>query len=116
MSSSTALRWLTAGRLPAHTPAWCSDMPADSTSSTRWGPPPEMGTPREALASSTAAAKEERSKLQKHFGRLDIFFFLICTLVGVDTIGSVPKSGAQGFTWLAFLAVTFFVPYALLTA
>src|SRR5437879_2876467 len=61
-------------------------------------------------------AIEEKRKLQKHFGRFDIFFFLICTLVGLDTIGSVAKAGAQGFTWLAFLAVTFFVPYALITA
>src|SRR5258708_6748241 len=61
-------------------------------------------------------ASTEKSKLQKHFGRFDLFFFLICTLVGLDTIGSVAKSGAQGFTWLAFLAVAFFIPYALLTA
>src|SRR5437764_9078079 len=61
-------------------------------------------------------AAEEKSKLQKHFGRFDLFFFLICTLVGLDTIGSVAKSGAQGFTWLAFLALVFFIPYGLLTA
>lgn len=65
---------------------------------------------------TTAAAQEEKSKLQKHFGRKDVFFYLICTLVGLDTIGSVSKSGAQGFTWLAFLGLFFFVPYALLTA
>jgi len=70
--------------------------------------------PGEIEESSDAA--EEKRKLQKHFGRFDLFFFLICTLVGLDTIGSVAKSGAQGFTWLAFLAVFFFVPYALLTA
>src|SRR5437588_11368239 len=64
----------------------------------------------------TAAALEEKSKLQKHFGRFDLLFFLICTLVGIDTIGSVAKNGAQGFTWLIFLAAAFFVPYALLTA
>lgn len=61
-------------------------------------------------------AVEEKQKLQKHFGRFDLLFFLICALVGLDTIGSVAKSGAQGFTWLAFLAIAFFIPYALLTA
>lgn len=66
--------------------------------------------------STTAAAVVEKSKLQKHFGRLDLFFFLICTLVGVDTIGTLAAKGAQGFTWMVFLAVVFFVPYALLTA
>jgi amino acid transporter len=70
----------------------------------------------EFVEHSTAAAVEEKAKLQKHFGRFDMLFFLICTLVGLDTLGSVAAKGAQGFTWLVFLAVVFFVPYALLTA
>ena len=65
---------------------------------------------------TTAAALEEKTKLQKHFGRFDMFFFLVCTLVGLDTIGSVASHGAQGFTWLIFLVPVFFIPYALLTA
>ena len=65
---------------------------------------------------TTRAAREERGKLQSHFGRRDILFYLICTLVGMDTIGAVAKNGAQGFTWLAFLGVFFFLPYGLLTA
>jgi len=65
---------------------------------------------------TTAAAVEEKAKLQKHFSRFDIFFFLICTLVGLDTLGAVSSDGAQAFTWLAFLGAFFFLPYALLTA
>ena len=65
---------------------------------------------------TTAMALEEKAKLQKHFTRFDIYFFLICTIVGVDTLGVVAAEGAQGFTWLIFLAVAFFVPYALLVA
>jgi len=65
---------------------------------------------------TTRASLEEKAKLQKHFGRTDILLFLICTLVGVDTIGSAAAKGAQGFTWLIFLGVFFFFPYALLTA
>lgn len=68
------------------------------------------------VLTTTAAALEEKAKLQKHFGRFDILFFLICTLVGLDTIGSVAAKGGQGFTWLMFLGVFFFVPYALLTS
>ena len=30
----------------------------------------------------TLAAEQEKSKLKKHFGRFDMLFFLICTLVG----------------------------------
>jgi amino acid transporter len=68
------------------------------------------------LDRTTAAALQEKKKLQKHVGRFDLLFFLICTLVGLDTIGSVARNGAQGFTWLIFLGLFFFVPYALLTA
>src|SRR6201991_5018786 len=64
----------------------------------------------------TLAANEEKSKLRKHFGRFDMLFFLICTLVGVDTLGAVASNGPEGFTWMIFLAVFFFIPYALLTA
>jgi glutamate:GABA antiporter len=64
----------------------------------------------------TLAANEEKSKLKKHFGRFDMLFFLICTLVGVDTLGAVANNGPEGFTWLIFLAIFFFVPYAFLTA
>ena len=65
---------------------------------------------------TTSASVEEKAKLQKHFSRFDIYFFLICTIVGVDTLGQVAQNGAQGFLWLIVLAVFFFVPYALLTA
>jgi glutamate:GABA antiporter len=64
----------------------------------------------------TEASAEESANLRRHFGRCDLVFFLICTIVGLDTIGSVAKNGAQGFTWLLFLGVLFSAPYALLTA
>lgn len=70
----------------------------------------------EIVVPETIAAREERSKLQVHWRRLDIFLFLLCTLVGLDTIGAVAKNGAQGFTWLVFLGVFFFLPYGLLAA
>src|SRR3954449_5399776 len=72
--------------------------------------------PDELIERTTEAALEEKAKLQKHFSRFDIFFFLICTLVGLDTLGAVSNDGAQAFTWLVFLGVFFFIPYALLTA
>jgi amino acid transporter len=65
---------------------------------------------------TTTDALAEKKKLRKHFARFDILFFLICTLVGVDTLGAVASNGPQAFTWLIFLAVFFLVPYALLTA
>jgi amino acid transporter len=72
--------------------------------------------PADLFEETTAAAVQEKSKLQRHFKRFDMLFFLICTLVGLDTIGSVAGKGAQAFTWLIFLAIFFFFPYALLIA
>lgn len=71
--------------------------------------------PTEVAATSTAA-KVEKSKLRRHFGRFDILFFLVCTLVGVDTIGQISSYGAQAFTWLLVLIVLFFIPAAMLCA
>ncbi len=65
---------------------------------------------------TTLAETEEKAKLRKHFGRFDIFFFLICTIVGLDTLGAVSSYGAQAFLWLVFMGVFFFLPYAMLTA
>lgn len=59
---------------------------------------------------------EQRSRLRKDLRRLDVLFFLICTLVGLDTIGSVAAQGPQGLTWMAILALVFFLPYGLLVA
>jgi amino acid transporter len=75
-----------------------------------------VAAPSDLLDVTTADALEEKKKLRKHFARFDIVFFLICTLVGVDTLGAVASNGPQAFTWLIFLAILFFVPYALLTA
>ena len=62
---------------------------------------------------TTASALQEKKKLRRHFRRFDIFFYLICTVVTIDTIGAVASNGAEGFTWLVFLGVFFFLPYAL---
>jgi amino acid transporter len=64
----------------------------------------------------TVAAATESEKLQRHFGRFDILFFLICTIVGVDTIATVAQGGGEAFTWMVVFAVVFFVPQALLFA
>ncbi|WP_407554200.1 APC family permease [Streptomyces sp. Pv4-95] len=73
--------------------------------------PPEGNAP-----DLSAGWREQRSRLRKDLRRLDVFFFLVCTLVGLDTIGSVAAAGPQGLTWMAVLAVVFFLPYGLLVA
>ena len=69
-----------------------------------------------AVEHTTALALEEKAKLHKVMRRLDILFFTLCALVGLDTIGSVAASGEQGFTWLVFLGIFFVIPYALVMA
>jgi amino acid transporter len=68
------------------------------------------------ILETTRATQVEKGKLQRHFRRFDVFFYLICTVVTIDTIGAVASNGAQGFTWLLFLALFFFLPYALIVA
>ena len=64
----------------------------------------------------TSDAVEQTKHLQKNFGRKEILFFTICTLVGVDTIGLLASLGGEAFTWNVILALTFFIPSALLFA
>ncbi len=56
---------------------------------------------------------ENQAATRKGLSRPEVFFFLVCTLVGLDTLGGVASRGGEGFFWLIFLAVFFFVPYAL---
>ncbi|MGH3395361.1 MAG: amino acid permease, partial [Streptosporangiaceae bacterium] len=66
------------------------------------------------LEPATAAAAIESQKLQRHFGRFDILFFLICAIVGVDTIANVAQGGGQAFTWMMVFAIAFFIPQAMM--
>src|SRR6266851_598924 len=74
------------------------------------------GASRMTTLDTLTVADVERQKLQRHFGRYDILFFLICTIVGVDTIATVAQGGGEAFTWMMIFAVVFFVPQALLFA
>ena len=65
---------------------------------------------------TTAAALEEKKKLQKGLGYLDMIFFTSAALIGLDTLGAFSANGSQALTWLLFSAITFLMPYGLLTA
>src|SRR5258708_38983108 len=75
-----------------------------------------MAISTELVDQTTAAALEEKKKLRKHFKRFDIFFFLLCTLISLDTVGAVSANGAQAFTWIMVMAVFLFLPYGLTMA
>ena len=65
---------------------------------------------------TTTAALAEKKKLRKSFRRFDIFFFLLCTLISLDTVGAVSANGAQAFTWIMFMGIFLFLPYGLIMA
>ncbi len=65
---------------------------------------------------TSSAVLEEKKKLQKEFNYLDMIFYTLAALIGLDTIGAFAANGAQALTWLVISAVTFLLPYALLTA
>jgi amino acid transporter len=68
---------------------------------------------REVTSSATI---EEKKKLKKEFAYLDMIFYTLAALIGLDTLGVFASNGTQALTWLVISAVTFLLPYALLTA
>jgi len=65
---------------------------------------------------TTSAALEEKKKLKKEFKLFDMIFITIAGIIGIDTLGAVSSNGAQALTWLIISAVTFLLPYGLLTS
>jgi amino acid transporter len=65
---------------------------------------------------STQATLEEKKKLRKEFNFFDMIFYTVAAIIGIDTLGAVSSNGGQALTWLLISAVTFLIPYGLLTA
>jgi amino acid transporter len=65
---------------------------------------------------TTEATLEEKKKLRKEFRLFDMIFYTVAAIIGIDTLGAVSSNGAQALTWLLISAVTFLLPYGLLTA
>ena len=69
-----------------------------------------------ATATASQEVLAEKRKLRKSLFRLDLVFFTVAAIVGIDTLGQASSFGSQTVFWLAVTAVLFFVPYGLLTA
>src|SRR5436190_15641698 len=65
---------------------------------------------------TTVLALEEKQKLIKSLRHLDMVFFTVCAIVGLDILGQVSSYGAETFTWIVVLCAAFLFPYALLMA
>jgi glutamate:GABA antiporter len=75
-----------------------------------------MATHAAPVEQTTELALQEKRKLVKSLGHLDMVFFTVCAIVGLDLLGQVSGYGAQTFTWVVVLVVLFMFPYALLMA
>ena len=75
-----------------------------------------MATPVAPVEHTTELALSEKRKLVKSLGHLDMVFFTVCAIVGLDLLGQAASYGAQAFTWVVVLVVLFMFPYALLMA
>ena len=69
-----------------------------------------------AEAEAVAGLVAEKRKLKKSLFRFDMIFFTVCAIVALDTIGQSSSYGAQAILWLIVSAVTFLIPYGLITA
>jgi amino acid transporter len=65
---------------------------------------------------TSEATIHEKKKLRKNFRRFDMIFFTVNAIIGIDTLGIIASNGAEALTWILISAVTFLVPYGLLTA
>lgn len=65
---------------------------------------------------TTQATIEEKRKLRKELRLFDMVFFTAAGIIGIDTLGAVSSNGGQAFTWIIISAITFLIPYGLLTA
>jgi amino acid transporter len=58
----------------------------------------------------------EKSKLRKSFGRKEVLFFSVCSVIGLDTIGVVAAAGPEAISWMAVLAIVFLIPASMVIA
>ena len=58
----------------------------------------------------------EKSKLRQSFGRKEVLFFSICSVIGLDTIGVIAAAGPEAISWMAVLAIVFLVPASMVIA
>ncbi len=65
---------------------------------------------------TSSATLEEKKKLRKEFNYFDMIFYTLSALIGLDTLGAFSSNGEQALTWLIIAAITFLLPYGLLTA
>ena len=82
---------------------------------------PKNSDSTQATKSSNALALtdyylNEKSKLRMSFGRKEVLFFSVCSVIGLDTIGIVAAAGPEAISWMAVLAIVFLIPASMVIA
>ncbi len=75
-----------------------------------------MAAAEAAYASDGSLAIQEKAKLRRVLGRVDLVLFTACAIVGLDSVAQAAEAGAQAITWLLISLVLFLIPYGMLTA
>lgn len=65
---------------------------------------------------TSEATIQEKRKLRREFKLFDMVFITTTAIIGLDTLGSFSAKGTQALTWVVISAITFLIPYALLTS
>lgn len=65
---------------------------------------------------TSEATLYEKKKLRKGFRLFDMVFFTASAIIGLDTLGVVSSQGGQALTWVLISALTYLLPYSMLTA
>lgn len=59
---------------------------------------------------------EQSTIFRKDFGRKEVLFFSICSVIGLDTLALTAAAGPQAISWMAVLAIVFLIPAAMVFA
>ncbi len=70
---------------------------------------------QEPVVMTETLAREKR-KLRKELTLFFMVCFTLTAMINIDTLGAVSSQGPQVFPWLLITALTFLIPYGLLTA
>src|SRR5262252_174004 len=75
-----------------------------------------MAAAEVAAPAQGVLVSQEKAKLRKVLGRVDLVLFTACAIMGFDGVAAAAEAGAQAITWLVISLVIFLVPYGMLTA
>jgi amino acid transporter len=80
------------------------------------GAPVQSPKPPTNAYDLTANYSAQKSGFRRSFGRKEVLFFSICSVIGLDTIGVIAAAGPEAISWMAVLSIVFLIPTAMVIA